>query len=357
MTRSTPLLRFLGALFAPIALGGCDVSFSSPIRLWALLLVPALVGAAQLIAWRRRVLLERFVGSAAPKLLSHSAPWRRAIRLTLLCVSLTALILAWSGFRWGYRWETVYRRGVDLMIVLDVSRSMDARDADGSGRLSRLVRARREIIDLLGKLQGDRVGLVVFAGTAINRCPLTNDYKTVELLLENVDSDMISLQGTDIGRAISVALEGFKRGPGRSQAMILLTDGEDHMGDVSAATQAAQEKGVRIYAIGIGKETGAPVPGASGGFHTDRAGKVVMSRLEESALEALALETGGRYVRSVTGDVDLEEIYLEGIRKTVESRDMDSNREKRWNDRFQWLLAVALLALALEPLIGIGARR
>ncbi len=345
-----------GFVTSGLLLSACDLSVARPDRLFLLLLIPALVAAAYAVQRRRAVLLERFAGSAASRLVTHLAPWRRTSRLVLLSIALGAIVLALSGLRIGYRWENVYRRGVDIMIVLDVSRSMDAKDADGSGNLSRLVRAKREIIDLLGKLQGDRVGIVVFAGTAVIRCPLTSDYRTVELLLEGVSSDLVAVQGTNIGESIDLALEGFKRGPGKSQAILLITDGEDHLGDVAGAASRASAQGVRIFAIGVGKPEGAPVPGVGGGFHTDRAGEVVVSRLDESALEALALDTGGRYVRSVTGDVDLEQIYLEGIRRTVKSRDFDSKRDKRWYDRFQWLVVLALVALALEPLIGDGVR-
>lgn len=341
---------------AAVMLSGCEFSIAHPGRMFLLLLVPALVAAGWAVQRRRRVLLERFAGPAAKQLVSHLRPWRRTARIALLSVGTGALIVALAGFRVGYRWENIYRRGVDIMIVLDVSRSMDARDADGSGKLSRLVRAKREIVDLLDKLQGDRVGVVAFAGTAVIRCPLTNDYRTVALLLEGVDSELVSVQGTNIGEAIDLALEGFERGPGKSQAILLITDGEDHLGEVDDAARRAEAQGVRIFAIGVGRPEGAPVPAINGGFHTDRAGEVVVSRLEESALESLAVGTGGSYVRSVTGDVDLEQIYLEGIRGSVESRDFDSKRDKRWYDRFQWLVALSLFALALEPFVSDGGR-
>ncbi|MEO1482906.1 MAG: VWA domain-containing protein [Myxococcota bacterium] len=347
-------MRRTAALLCALLLSGCELSIAYPERLALVALGPLTLIAAVVVQRRRKILLQRFAGNTADALVTGLAPWRRRMRALMLALAVGALALTLAGLRIGYRWETVNRRGVDLIIALDVSRSMEVRDADGTGKLSRLVRAKREIIDLLGTLQGDRVGLVVFAGTAAARCPLTTDYRTAELLLRDVDSSLIPVQGTDIGAAINVAIDGFKRGPGQSQAILLITDGEDHIGESEAALVRAKELGIRIFAIGIGQPKGAPVPGDRGGFHTDRAGNVVMSRLEESALEGLALATGGRYVRSVIGDVDLEQIYLDGIRRTVDSRDLASKREKKWYDRFQWLLALALLMLALEPLIGDG---
>ena len=132
---------------------------------------------------------------------------------------------------------------------------------------------------------------------------------------------------------------------------MLITDGEDHTGEALAAAAEAKEKGIRIFAIGIGRDEGAPIPAPGGGFRRDRKGEMVLSKLDEPTLQKIALETGGRYVRSVTGDMDLEKIYLQGIKATLKDRDLESARRKHYTDRFQWLLLLALLALMLEPLI------
>ncbi|MEM6730137.1 MAG: VWA domain-containing protein [Myxococcota bacterium] len=348
--------RALPLFVLAVGSSGCDVSVENPLRLSLLLLVPALLVAGLLVQRRREVLMERFAGERVHALVTRLVPWRRVLRMMLLSVAVASITVALAGFKVGYRWEKIYRRGVDMIILLDVSRSMNAQDADDSDKLPRLVRAKREIVDLLGKLTGDRVGIVVFAGTAAIRCPLTSDYKTVELLLDGVTSELIPVQGTDIGAGIDVALEEFKTGPGKSQAIVLITDGEDHIGEAQEAAARAKNQGVRVFAIGIGKTSGAPVPKLSGGFHVNRAGDMVVTHLEETPLKELARLTGGRYVRSVTGDVDLEQIYVEGIRRTLQARDLDSQRDKKWYDRFQWLVALALLALALEPFIGDGRR-
>ncbi|MEL6340209.1 MAG: VWA domain-containing protein [Myxococcota bacterium] len=341
----------VGLIFAT-ALPGCQVDLAHPWRLAWLLLVPLLLATAVLNEKRRETLMRRFAGGMASRLVFGLDRRRRRLRVTLLACGLGAILLALSGLRVGYRWETTVRRGVDIMIALDVSRSMDARDADSTGKLSRLARAKREIVDLLDRAQGDRIGLVVFAGTAVVRCPLTTDYRTVKLLLDGVTTRLLPIQGTDLGQALSTALDGFKRGPGKSQAVVLITDGEDHLDRVQTAGQRAKDAGVRVFAIGVGKTEGAPVPGERGGFHTTRSGDVVVSRLDESSLEQLALLTDGHYLRSVTGEFDLERIYTEGIRRDVEARSFSETREKNWFDRFQWLVALALIVLAIEAFLG-----
>jgi Ca-activated chloride channel family protein len=188
-------------------------------------------------------------------------------------------------------------------------------------------------------------------------CPLTLDYTAAELFLGSLDTDLIPVKGTAIGEAIRVSLDAFEGSAEDSKAIILITDGEDHDGDALAMAEKAAQQGVRIFPIGIGRDEGAPIPEEGGGFKRDRSGEIVLSRLDEVTLQKIALATGGRYVRSVTGDVDLEQIYSEGIKASLEDQELGSRRRQRWKDRFQWILAVSLLALMLEPLISERGRR
>ncbi len=269
-----------------------------------------------------------------------------------MSLGLAAALLALAEIRWGFTWEEVQRRGVDIVVALDVSDSMLVEDAESGGRLSRLERAKREITDLLRLLEGDRIGLVAFAGTAFIECPLTLDYGAAEIFLETIDTDLIPVKGTALGAAIRTSLEAFEGGSHPSRAVILITDGEDHSGEALEAAREARTAGVRIFTIGIGRDEGAPIPAPGGGFRRDRSGEIVLSRLDEPTLQKIALDTGGKYVRSVTGDVDLEQIYSQGIKATLEDQELGSKRRQRWEERFQWLLAIALLALMLETLVG-----
>jgi Ca-activated chloride channel family protein len=335
-----------------------DLQIGHPDSLWLLWLVPALA-AFQLWASRtKRRLLHRFASPEMASRLTAGVSRRRQTAKTLLVLlGLLACVLALAGLRWGFTWEEVQRQGVDIVVALDVSDSMLVEDAEAGGDLSRLERAKREISDLLELLEGDRIGLVAFAGTAFVECPLTLDYSAAGLFLDAIDTELIPVKGTALGEAIRTSLAAFEGASHPSKAVILITDGEDHGGDALAAAEEAQRQGVRIFTIGIGHDEGSPIPAPGGGFRRDARGEIILSKLDEPTLQKIALATGGRYVRSVTGDVDLEQIYAQGIKATLEDQELGSRRRQRWEERFQWVLAVALAALMLEPLISERVRR
>ena len=342
-----------------LSLAGCDqIRIGSPDSLWLLWLVPALAVFFVYSFSTRTRLLRRF---ASPAMLARltagvSRP-RQLFKAALIALAALAAVLAVAELKYGFTWEEVQRRGVDIVVALDVSDSMLVEDAEAGGKLSRLERAKREIADLLRIVGGDRIGLVAFAGTAFLECPLTLDYGAAHLFLASIDTDLIPVKGTALGAALRTSLEAFEGGSHSSRAIILITDGEDHGGDALAAAEEAKLAGVRIFAIGIGRDEGAPIPAPGGGFRRDRRGEMVLSRLDEPTLQRIALATGGRYVRSVTGDVDLEQIYSQGIKAVLEDQELESQRRQRWEDRFQWLLGLALIALMVEPLIAERRRR
>jgi Ca-activated chloride channel family protein len=260
------------------------------------------------------------------------------------------ILVALCRPQYGFQWEEVKRKGVDILVAMDVSSSMLAKDVDPN----RLERARREVIDLLALLQGDRIGLIAFAGIPYLQCPLTLDYGAMELFMNYLDTDLIPVPGTAIADAIRLATDVFQKRQSKTKALILITDGEDHGGDPVAAAKEAKRSGVKIFTIGIGKEGGAPIPAASGGgFRKDQQGNLILTKLDEKTLKEVALETDGAYVRSVTGDLDLEKIYLQEIRQGMEHVELKSSRRKRWEERFQWPLGFAMLFLFLEPFIPV----
>lgn len=340
------------------SLTACDVRIGAASYLWSLWVLPALVAFYVYSFRARRQLIQRFVSlEMVPRLAAGLSVQRQVIKTALLVLGCGAAIFALSQPRWGFTWEDVHRQGVNIVVALDVSDSMLVQDAQASGKLSRLERAKREITDLLRLMDGDRIALVAFAGTAFIECPLTLDYSAAQIFLDDIDTDMIPVKGTAIGDAIRMSLQALKGAEHSSQAVILITDGEDHGGDAIAAAEEAKAAGVRVFAIGIGRDEGAPIPAPGGGFHRDSRGGLVMSRLDEPSLQKIALTTGGRYVRSMSGDVDLEAIYKHGIKATLQNQDLGSKRRQRWEERFQWLLAVALLALGAEALIPERVRR
>lgn len=275
---------------------------------------------------------------------SQGRQWLKAF---LIILSILFIIFALMRPRWGFHWEEIKRVGVDLIVAVDCSQSMMATDVQPN----RLERAKREIQDLLKMLDGDRIGLVAFAGTSFVQCPLTLDYGAFRIFLDYLDTDLIPLQGTAIGQAVQECIGSFDRAQKGSKAIILITDGEDHEGDPLVVASEAKQRGIKIFPIGIGKEGGAPIPLKDGsGFKKDRQGNLILSKLDEKTLQKIALETGGSYVRSVTGDLDLEKIYLEGI-KSLDQKELASTKKRIWEERFQWFLFLSFIFLIIEQIL------
>ncbi len=353
-------MRNFWLLWVPLMLltSGCGVRLGEPELLWFLWLVP-LTGLFFVYSFRkRRRLLETFASSELlGKLLPSVSQGRAIFKAILILIGLTSAVIALAEIKYGFTWEEVNRRGVDIVVALDVSDSMLVEDAESGGRLTRLARAKREIADLLQLMEGDRIGLVAFAGTAFLECPLTLDYSAAEIFLDAIDTGLIPVKGTAIGTALKTSMEAFEGDSQSSRAVILITDGEDHGGAaLEVAEEMAREK-IRIFTIGIGRDEGSPIPKRGGGFRRDRQGEIILSKLDEPSLQKIALATGGRYVRSVTGDVDLEQIYQLGIKTVLEDQELGASRRQRFKDRFQWLLALALIALMVEPLVSERASR
>ncbi|MBI4517378.1 MAG: VWA domain-containing protein [Deltaproteobacteria bacterium] len=318
------------------------------LSLIALALLPVLLAFWLWARRRRQLALETFIAAGLlPVVVPDIDPRRRTVRAALLTLAVLALILALGGPMWGFHWQEVHREGIDLVVAIDTSRSMLATDV----KPNRLARAKLAVQDLLTQLNGDRVGLVAFAGTAFVQCPLTLDYGAFAQSLEAVEVGLIPKGGTAIAEAINVALEAFEGRQGSHQALVLITDGEDHEGQVKEAAQRAAERGLKIYSVGIGTAEGELVPGESGGFVKDKSGQVIKSRLGEEALKQIAVDSGGVYLHAAGASFGLTELYRDYIAK-MEKRELASTLERRFEHRFQLPLAVALLLLLIEPLIG-----
>ena len=317
--------------------------------LWLLWTIPAVIVFYWWATKRKSSLLRRFVSDELrDRLLENFSQSKQRLKILLIVISLLFLVIALIRPKWGYHWEEVKRKGVDIIVALDVSKSMLAQDVSPN----RLERAKREIIDLMNILQGDRLGLVAFAGVSFLQSPLTLDYGAVRIFLDDLDTSLIPIGGTAIEDAIAKSLKAFEKTPNKSRVLILITDGEDHQGDPVKASEDAAKKGIRIYTVGIGKKDGAPIPdGESGGFKKDENGNLILTHLDETTLQKIALNTGASYVRSISGDLDLEKIY-EDILKKVEQQDLKSGKRKHYEERFQWPLLLAILLLLLEVFVS-----
>jgi Ca-activated chloride channel family protein len=321
-----------------------------PNLLWLSFVVVGLGGLLLLRLRRHEVRLAVFAEEAlARRLTPELDRRRRVVRIVLRAVALLLVVVALAGPKWGFHWEEVKREGIDLIVAIDTSRSMLATDV----KPNRLERAKLAVLDLVQFLQGDRIGLVAFAGTAFLECPLTLDYAAFERSLHATEVGLIPRGGTALARAIETSLAGFEAREGKHEALILITDGEDHEGDLEAAVQHAVEKGVKIYTVGIGTSEGELVPqtGGGGGYVKDRSGQVVKSRLNEEVLQNVALETSGAYVRGIGAALGLDEVFRDHIAK-MERREVASSLERRYEDRFQIPLFAAILLLLVESLIG-----
>jgi len=305
--------------------------------------VPLLVIFFWLVELRKRSLLARFGEIELVQRLTASRSRGLLIaRRTLFIAGYALLVLAMARPQLGTRLEEVKREGIDIIVAIDVSRSMHAEDIAPS----RMAKARFELKNLIDKLRGDRIGIVPFAGDAFLQCPLTTDYGTAKMILDAIDVGVIPEPGTAIGRAIEIASKGFTTSEGRAKVILLLTDGEDNEGSALPAAKAAAEEGIIIYTIGIGTPTGVPIPtfdryGNRTGYIRNSAGEIVTSRLDEETLQRIAMETGGKYYPARPGSAELNEIIkaISGMEKS----EIDARIFTNYEDRFQWFLIPALL--------------
>jgi Ca-activated chloride channel family protein len=300
---------------------------------------------------RRRALMRFAAQPLAQRLTANVRPVARRWKAVLIVAVVLFTVLALAQPRWGFEWREVKSRGVDVFVLLDVSKSMFTEDV----RPNRLTQAKYAVQDLLNNLKGDRVGLVAFAGTAFVQCPLTIDYEAFRLTLKDTEPGIIPRGGTAIGGAIRTALKGFEAGEGRDRAIVLITDGEQTEGDAVAAAEQAAKDGVKIFVIGVGTSEGELIPMRDGdkalAFAKDREGQVVKSRLDEETLKQIALLTGGMYVHSVPGDFGIETIYEKGIGQ-LQRKEFEARLQKRFFERFQWPLSVAVLLLTIEMFLS-----
>ena len=330
------------------------MTWSQPLYLWALVAVVLL--AIGLVVWGRRALarLEQLLHpEMALEVVPASTRARRLARDLLAVAGLGLVVLALAEPRFDKEVIDIEREGLDVILVVDLSRSMACADVDPS----RMERARREIYDLIELLQGDRVGLVMYAGAAYPRIPLTLDYEALRWMVPELSPDVFQLQGSDLGGAIRTAVSMFPEEAQADKAVLVLSDGEAHdPDDVLAAAREAAEANVHVYGLGIGVEA-APVPAPGGGFKTDRSGATVLSTPSFDLLKDVARITGGGFVPSVASDADLRQLYLEELRGRLATAQLSSRQREVWRSGYQLPLGVGLALMLLGALLGDGRTR
>ncbi|MBN1398136.1 MAG: VWA domain-containing protein, partial [Bacteroidetes bacterium] len=289
------------------------LKFEHPEYLWLLILIPAIAAVFFFLNVKRAEQLRKFIGE---NLISQLAPdaslAMRIVKQALVLLALACLILTTANPLVGTRLEEVKREGIDLFVVLDVSLSMKSEDI----RPSRLEKAKRDVSELLKKLSGDRVGMIVFAGDAFVQFPLTADYAAADLFLSAIDVDAVPIPGTMIGSAVEVALKSFSKDMPTKKAIVIVTDGENTEGDVIGAVEEAKKNDVRVYTVGMGTTEGGPIPiynqnGDRIDYKRDRSGSIVLSKLDETILQQIAAVTGGSYYRATSGGNEIDDIFNE----------------------------------------------
>jgi Ca-activated chloride channel family protein len=303
-------------------------------------------------ARNRKKALEGFAQKALLKELLSQVDWRkRNLKTAFLIAGSLLCIFALARPQWGFHWMQVRRKGLDILVALDTSKSMLATDV----KPNRLERSKLALRDLTSKLKGDRIGLIGFAGTAFLQCPLTVDYSGFLLSIEDISVNSIPKGGTSISSAISEALKSYAGGLKKYKVLVIITDGEDHEGDPVKLAQEAKKEGIVIFCIGIGTQEGDLIfvedKEGKNEYLKDSNGNAVKSRLNEETLQKIALSTGGTYVRSASTEFGLELLYNEKLSK-MEKRELEGRMNKLYEERFQIPLALGLVLLLLEALIG-----
>lgn len=329
--------------------------FQHPDYLYGLLLIPILW-----IIWIIAMRMQRkswdtfgdnnLVNKLLPRVSYRLKNWK----FVLFTFAIGSLFLSLANPQIGSKLEKVKRKGIDMIIAVDISNSMLAEDI----KPDRLTRAKREISKLVDNLEGDRIGIIVFAGKAYTQLPITTDYSAAKMFLSSVNTDFISTQGTSIAAAIEMGRSTFKEAEDenkeRNKAIIIITDGEDHEEGAIEQTKDAANEGIKVYTIGMGTAKGAPIPIFNNnhrvGYKKDNEGHTVISRFNESLLKTIAEEGNGVYV-SASNSYSSLKIILDEINK-MNKTEIETQTFKDYESRFQIFAAIAIILLLIETLLG-----
>lgn len=320
--------------------------FADPKYLVLLLLVPVIPIAYAVVRRFRLARIRRFGDEQLVRELMPS--WSGAkgwVRIILFSLAFAFFVMGISRPQIGAKLSQRETKGAEIMICLDVSNSMLAQDYSPD----RLSRAKLAISRLVDKLEGDRIGLIIFAGNSFVQLPITTDYVSAKMFLSSVNTESVPVQGTAIGDAILTAVRGFSAQSEKSRAIILITDGENHEDDAVDAAKQAAEMGVKVYTIGVGSVRGEPIP-KDGDLMKDSKGNIVVTRLDEETLKEIAAAGGGAYIHAGNEEFGLNPIIND--LKKMEDETFNSVVFEEYDEQFMYFFAVALALLVLEMLVG-----
>lgn len=321
-----------------------------PYYFYLLALIPVVILLyLALILWKKKA--RKAFGDS--ELLEQLAPERSTakpfVKLLLAVLIIASLSVALVNPKVGTRLETVKREGVDIVFALDVSKSMLAADV----RPNRLEKSKQLVSRTLDKLVSDRVGMIIYAGSAYPQLPITTDYSAARLFLKSVDTDIIPSQGTAIADAIDMATGYYDDEEQKNRVLVIITDGEDHEEGISEAVEKARDKGIKIFTVGVGTDRGAPIPdmrnGYNVGYKKDRNGEVVVSKLNTDVLRQISKETDGAYING-TNTREVVDFLMESISE-MEKKEFEATVFSDYEDQFQWFLGLALVLLILDVFV------
>ncbi len=329
--------------------------FENELYLWGLLLIPILILLYFLaMRWRQHALQKFGEWNIVQKLVPDFSNNKQRVKFILYLSALAFVILGLANPQIGSKLEKVKRQGVDVMIAIDVSKSMLAEDL----KPNRLEVAKRIVSKLIDRLGSDRVGLIVFAGNAYLQMPLTIDYAAAKIFLKTVNTNIVPTQGTSISQAIALAQESFDQEQKKFKAMVLITDGENHEPGAITAAEEGTDNGIIIHTLGIGSEEGAPIPefsrGKRIGYKKDKNQVVINSKLEEDMLVEISEITDGKYFRVKGAPGETARIISE--LENMEKKDFEDRVFTDYEDQFQYFLGIAILLLLIEFFISERSR-
>lgn len=325
-----------------------EFRFENKDFVWYLLGARILILLFILSSYLKKIRLRKYASKLILRKIVKQKSWiRDGLRFSFLMLAISFFIISWGNPQFGKDEKKMKTSGIDMMVCLDVSNSMLAKDL--SGNMNRLEVAKLAIKNLLKQLKGDRVGVVVFAGSAYNYIPITNDYDYIKLELLSINTGMMSTQGTAIGAAIETAMTSFEENK-TNKAILIFTDGENHESNAIKAVKKATKTGVKVYTIGMGTNKSVPIPKGNGNqFHKDKNGNTVLTKLNEKMLKEISKLGNGNYVRAQRTKVDTESIV-----KNISGMEKTKFKEKtflEYEDRFQWFLGFGMLFLLINGII------
>jgi Ca-activated chloride channel family protein len=326
--------------------------FAHPDYLYLLFALPLMFALYVVVRMQSGKAKRMFSSSALFVRLSEQHSARKGtVKAALVMLAYVMLVVALSNPQVGTRMEEVKQEGVDMFIALDVSKSMLAEDI----KPNRLEKAKYEISNLIDRLAGDKIGIIVFSGEAYTQFPLTVDYAAAGLLLDVIDVESVPNPGTAIGSAIAQSMKSFNFEEASTKVLVIMTDGENNSGDAIEQAKAAAEKGVRLYTIGLGSSSGAPIPiyngtGQQVDFKRDRSGNVVLTKLDEVSLQEIASIGKGNYYRATNSQDELDAIYKDI--NTLEKREFGAKQFTEFDDKFQYFLFMAFVFLLIEVILS-----